>query len=348
MKNSLETKLGIFVVLAIFAALFVSEMVGGLDLFKGGTRVSAQFANIQDLKVGDAVKMGGVPIGRVDKIQIVPQITTLQTNLADKAASSSTNRVSFTNSIVRVTMRLNKGTAVKTDAIAVVRFVGLMGQNYVAIDFGSPGAGLADDNFPLNSAEQADLNSLMSKLDTAAEGVKKLTEGIAGNEFQDLAAVVTHFFRTNNANLNISIDNMARISSEIASGQGTIGQLIYSNTLHDAALSTLTNLQAAAADMQSTIADAKNILNDVNAGKGTLGKLVKDETLYNETTGAMTNLHQILLKVNSGQGTIGKLVNDQEFYRNAKLSLQKLDKAAEGLEDSGPLSVMGTMANSLF
>ena len=56
----------------------------------------------------------------------------------------------------------------------------------------------------------------------------------------------------------------------------------------------------------------------------------------------MTNLNQILQKVNQGQGTVGKLVNDQEFYKNAKLSLQKLDKAADGLEDTGPLSVIGT------
>ena len=59
----------------------------------------------------------------------------------------------------------------------------------------------------------------------------------------------------------------------------------------------------------------------------------------------MTNLNQILLKINHGDGTIGKLVNDQEFYKNAKLSLQKLDKAADGLEDQGPLSVIGIMAN---
>jgi phospholipid/cholesterol/gamma-HCH transport system substrate-binding protein len=55
-----------------------------------------------------------------------------------------------------------------------------------------------------------------------------------------------------------------------------------------------------------------------------------------------------LQKVNNGQGSVGKLVNDQEFYRNAKLTLQKLDKATEGLEDQGPLSVLGIVANNLF
>jgi phospholipid/cholesterol/gamma-HCH transport system substrate-binding protein len=62
----------------------------------------------------------------------------------------------------------------------------------------------------------------------------------------------------------------------------------------------------------------------------------------------MTNLHQILLKINQGDGTVGKLVNDQEFYKNAKLSLQKLDKAADGLEDTGPISMLGILGNNLF
>jgi phospholipid/cholesterol/gamma-HCH transport system substrate-binding protein len=62
----------------------------------------------------------------------------------------------------------------------------------------------------------------------------------------------------------------------------------------------------------------------------------------------MTNLNQVLQKINQGQGTIGKLVNDQEFYKNAKLAMQKLDKAADSLEDQGPLSVIAIVANNLF
>ena len=79
-----------------------------------------------------------------------------------------------------------------------------------------------------------------------------------------------------------------------------------------------------------------------------MGKLLKDEALYRETTASMTNLKEILQKVNQGTGTVGKLINDQEFYKNAKMSLQKLDKATEGLEDQGPLSVMGILVNYLF
>ena len=79
-----------------------------------------------------------------------------------------------------------------------------------------------------------------------------------------------------------------------------------------------------------------------------MGKLLTDDTLYLETTGTMTNLHQISVKINQGQGTVGKLINNDNLLQDAQLSLHKLDKATESLEDTGPLSVLGTMASSLF
>jgi len=120
-----------------------------------------------------------------------------------------------------------------------------------------------------------------------------------------------------------------------------VGKLIYSDELYASAINTVTNLQ-------DTVNSAKLVMNNVNSGQGTIGKLLTDETLYRATTSSMTNLNGILSKINQGNGTVGKLVNDQEFYKNAKLSLQKLDKAADGLEDQGPLSVLGIMANNLF
>jgi phospholipid/cholesterol/gamma-HCH transport system substrate-binding protein len=76
--------------------------------------------------------------------------------------------------------------------------------------------------------------------------------------------------------------------------------------------------------------------------------LTKDEALYQETTVAMSNLKEILQKINRGQGSVGVLVNDASFLKNAQMSLQKLDKATEGLEDQGPLSVLGLAITHLF
>ena len=323
MKNSLETKLGIFVILAVLATWTIIETLGSADVLSHGYHVSALFDTAQDLKIGDRVKMAGVEIGRVEKIGL-------------------------TDTKVRVTMKLKSAAIVKTDSTATIKFTGLMGQNYVNITFGSVGAKPAEDGMVLTTAEQADLSAIMAKLDNAAAGIQNITKVFSGDKIDNLMGPLTDFFKQNSAPITATIANVKSISSQIAAGQGTIGKLIYEDALYASALTTVSNLQDTAASAKDAIASAKVVMNDVAAGKGTIGKLLTDESLYNNTSAAMTNVNQILLKVNSGQGTIGKLVNDQEFYKNAKLSLQKLDKAADGLEDQGPLSVLGIMANNLF
>lgn len=318
MKNShsLDFKLGLFVFFAVIAAWAIIETLGSTDLFTHGTHISARFENAQDLKVGDRVKMAGVEIGHVEKI-----------SLADDK--------------VVVTMKLQPDAAVKTDSLAAIKFTGLMGENYVAIGFGSSGAVKAEDGATIQSIEQPDLSSIMAKLDNAAGGIQNLTKSFTGDKIDNLIGPLTDFFKQNSAPITATIANVKNISSQIAAGQGTVGKLIYDPSLYDSAMNTVSNVQ-------TTIGTAQSVMNNVNAGKGTIGKLLTDDTLYSATTASMTNLNGILSKVNSGNGTVGKLVNDQEFYKNAKLALQKLDKATDGLEDTGPLSVLGIMANNLF
>lgn len=324
MKNSLETKLGVFVVLAAFAAWAIMETLGGMEMLHGGYRVKAQFDTVQDLNVGSAVKMGGVEIGKVEQIAL------------DDA-----------NNKVTVIMKMHPDAIVKTDSKASVRFTGLMGQNYVSITFGTPGGAKVLDGTTLATEEQPDINAVMTKLDQAASGIADLGKSFSGDKIDNLLGPLTDFMKQNSGHLGQSISNIDNITGQIASGEGTIGRLIYRQELYNSALDTVTNLQDAVADMRSTLSGARSIITGITNGQGTIGKLVTDDTLYTATTASMTNLNQILQKINQGQGTVGKLVNDQDVYKNAKLTLQKLDKAADGLEDTGPLSVIGTTLNAL-
>jgi phospholipid/cholesterol/gamma-HCH transport system substrate-binding protein len=325
MKNSLETRLGLFVALIVLAAFFIMFIVGGLERFQGGIHVEALFKSAQELKLGDRVKMAGVEIGKVEKIALDPQ-----------------------QNKVRVTMRLNPDAPVKTDTIARIQFAGLMGQNFVSLEFGSEKAPVAADGTQLNSVEQPDLSAIMQKLDNVATGVENLTKSFTGDKIDSLFGPLIGFIQDNREPLTATIANLRATSTQIAEGKGTVGKLIFDDSLYNTSLATVSNLQTTSDEIKVAIAEAKKIINDVNAGQGTIGKLVKDETLYTETTASMVNLKEILQKINQGQGTIGKLVNEQDFYRNAKLTLQKVDKATEGLEDQGPLSVLGILANNLF
>jgi phospholipid/cholesterol/gamma-HCH transport system substrate-binding protein len=323
MKNSLETRLGLFVALIVIATFFIMFIVGGFENFQRGRHVSTEFKNAQELKLGDRVKLAGVEVGKVEAI-------------------------SLTNNRVRVTMKLHPDAPVKTDTIARIQFAGLMGQNFVSLEFGSENAPLADESTLLNSVEQADLGAIMQKLDNVASGVENLTKSFTGDKIDSLFGPIIGFMKDNRDPLTATIANIRATTTQIAEGKGTVGKMIFDDSFYNTALVTVSNLQATSDEIKIAIAEAKKIIHEVNAGQGTLGKLVKDETLYVETAASMINLKEILQKINQGQGTIGKLVNDQEFYKNAKLTLQKVDKATEGLEDQGPLSVLGILANNLF
>jgi len=86
----------------------------------------------------------------------------------------------------------------------------------------------------------------------------------------------------------------------------------------------------------------------INKGEGTAGKLVNDPALYMELKETVANLKEISRKINEGQGTIGKLVNEDKLYRDAMSTLKKTEKTMEGLQDSGPISVIGSVIGTLF
>jgi phospholipid/cholesterol/gamma-HCH transport system substrate-binding protein len=241
---------------------------------------------------------------------------------------------------------------VKTDSIATIKFQGLLGQNFVAVDFGNPTSDYAKDDQLIGSLEQPDLSSMMQKLDDVASNVQDLTKSFTGVKIDKLVGPLIDIVEANKAPITATLSNLQSLtfdlSSQIRDGKGTLGKLVKDEALYNTALAAVTNLEGTAVEVRQTVADARKIVDQVNSGQGTVGKLLKDEALYRETTASMTNLKEILQKINQGTGTVGKLINDQEFYKNAKMSLQKLDKATEGLEDQGPLSVMGILVNYLF
>ena len=278
MKDSLETKLGLFFALAVIAIFIILESLGGFAFLKRGYHLQAQFRNVQELKVGDPVKMAGVLVGKV-------------------------GQVTLSDSVVLVRMDLNRDTEVKQNSKASIHFTGLMGQNYVNLDFGTPDSKRAVDNTVLMTEEQPDLNVLMTKLDRVAGNVENLTKSFSGDTLDNLIGPFTAFLKDNRTNLTATISNLKTTTDAIATGKGTVGKLINEDTLYVSALTTVSNLQTAGADIKAAITEAQTlitnanaVIDSVNAGKGTVGKLVKDEKLYNEVTDAATNLKQILQK----------------------------------------------------
>lgn len=332
MKNSLETRLGIFFALAMCAAVLLIETIGGANFFRKGYQVTAYFRTVQDLKVGDAVKLAGVRVGSVSGVDL-------------------------TNDVVAVSLKIDQGRQIRTTSKARIKFAGLMGQNFVDLDFGTP------DGIPIDPAiggtlqtvEQPDFNVLMSRMENVAKGVEDMTKSFSGDSLQNVLGPMADFMRDNSPKLGAILGNMQIVSEQIAQGEGTVGKMVMDETLYAEAVSAVGSISESSGkidgmltDMSDIMASAKSTMSGIEAGEGTMGMLLKDDALYRESTTAMVNLKEILEKMNGGQGAIGQLINEEDFLSTLKMTLQKVEKATDSLEDQGPLSVIGLAVGSLF
>jgi len=337
MKNSLESRLGFFFALVVVAGFVLFEVSGGSRWLARGQEMRVRFKSAGDLKVGDPVKLAGVTVGRVTGIGLTGQA-------------------------VEVTLKVDAGADLRTDSTAQIRFTGLMGQNFVAIEFGSENAPRLAAGALLQAREHADLAQIFDKLNGVAEGVQSMTRTFNGDQMGQLLGPIAELVKVNQPQINLLMTNLASLTTGLLEGRGTIGLLLKDEALYASAVTVVTNLDSVTIDARALlgrademltetgglVGDARKVVGGIDRGEGSIGRLLKDDSLAKETTTAMTNLREILEKVNRGQGTVGKVVNDDSFLRNVKLTLQKVDKATEGLEDTGPLSVLGTLFQTLF
>ncbi|MSU84487.1 MAG: MCE family protein, partial [Pedosphaera sp.] len=190
MKNSLETRLGIFFALVFVAAFVLFEMVGGGRFFDSGIPIKARFNSAGDLKVGDPVKLAGVDIGRVQTIRIA-------------------------DGKVEVSMTVEPAAGVRTDSKASIKFTGMMGQNFMAIDFGNPASPVASTGALLESREQPDLAAIMSKLESAADGMQNMTKSFSGEEFTKLLGPMTDMIKDNQPRIASILSNLDSVTTGI-------------------------------------------------------------------------------------------------------------------------------------
>ena len=324
MKSTFESRLGLFVAVSLASLLLLIELAGGLTLFRRDIELGARFENVQELKVGAQIRMAGVTIGRVSDID-------------------------FDGNMVKVAMSIEseKAKNIKTDSIATIQFMGLMGQNYISIEFGQTGV-VVQPGAVLATREQPNINFLIDRLSGVASGVEQITQTFSDDKFSDILAPLADFLMTNKEKVSEIIDNVQSSVAHVAQGKGTVGRLIHEDVLHDDALSMVNDIKGNSKTLDAILGDAQSLVADIRGGKGTIGKLATDEELFTDTREAIAFLRDILEKIDSGDGSVGVLVNDPSLIHNAKAALQKVEKATEGLEDQGPLSVLGLAIGRLF
>jgi phospholipid/cholesterol/gamma-HCH transport system substrate-binding protein len=141
-RVTLETIVGIFVLIGILCLAFLSIKLGKLELMGGDYyKVYADFDSVSGLKSGASVEIAGVEVGRVAQITLDPKY----------------------GNQARVYLQIRKRIKLQDDVIASVRTRGIIGDKFILLKPGGSDKLLADGARIRDTESAVDLEDLVSK-----------------------------------------------------------------------------------------------------------------------------------------------------------------------------------------
>jgi phospholipid/cholesterol/gamma-HCH transport system substrate-binding protein len=280
-------------------------MTGTTGLFTRKIVVRTYVDNAGGLRVGAPVRLEGVDIGNVTRINVT---------------ADPKRRAAPVEIIMKITTKY--ADAMRSDCQVELTTAGVLGEVFVDLDCrqanGGPmknGAELPTRDVPqlqdvvrASQSTLANLDILVKKLNDIVTFIQS-GQGSIGKIIYD----PTLFDRANSA-----VTQLQQIMTQINSPNGTIGKLLNSDELYNKANVTVDTLN--------------KIVDQVNKGQGTVGKLLKDPSLYDNASRAITNSNKLIDDINSGKGTLGRLAKDDELGRKIDSTVTRLNDIVDRLD----------------
>jgi phospholipid/cholesterol/gamma-HCH transport system substrate-binding protein len=206
-------RLGAFIILTLAVLASGVFIIGSKEyLFRRTYQLKTQFDNVVGLAEGADVQVGGVHSGTVTEI-LLP--------------TKPGGKVSVVMQLATSTRKIIKG-----DSVASIQTEGLLGNQYVAISFGSAGQTELKDGDTLQSEPPLQMADLLKK-----------TNGILDGSQQAIQ------------NVTLATAHLNAVSAKIDSGQGTVGALVNDKKLYSNLEQTTTTLQATMVQARTGVSD---------------------------------------------------------------------------------------------
>src|SRR6478609_2000676 len=342
MAVSREFKVGAFTIAGLLIVGLVVFMIGEeRKLFESKLRYNASFQDVQGLRRGSPVRMGGVDIGSVTEVAY--------------GEVAEDKRIHVKMDIVR-----GEARRIRQDSLAVIEGKGLLGDKMITITVGNQKVPQIPVGGEVPSKDGDDVTQLMSKLGTITGQVEKVvnnlektTNSLADDKLQ--------------GDLKGSVESINGILKSVDSGDGYVGKLIKSPEESQRLSRVMQNLENATAQLNKTTASINAILARVEQGPG-----LAHEVLYgDESSKAVAqfggaadelrltlkglregngiarsiiygdegsqqmvanlnqmsgDLKQIVADMKSGKGTLGALLVDPSVYEDLKVVLGNVER----------------------
>jgi phospholipid/cholesterol/gamma-HCH transport system substrate-binding protein len=191
------TKLVIFMVVTSLATGVLIVLIGNLN-FEKTHQYRAIFSDVTGVVKGDDIRIAGVKVGSVKKVEIVDR-----------------NRA-------RVTFTVRKATPVTRSSTATIRYRNLVGQRYIAVTQG------VGDTTPLQDDATIPMSRTQPALDLTVlfNGFKPLFAALTPADVNKLSYEVIQVFQGEGGNLESLLRSTGSVTQTLAARDQLIGDVI--------------------------------------------------------------------------------------------------------------------------
>src|SRR2546425_1319473 len=269
-------KVAVFGLFSLVMTLALAVKIGNIRLFAHTYTVSAQFADASGVFKGDAVKLAGVDVGRVQGTKI-------------------------DHGLAVVTFNVDKDVKLTTDSLVAIRWRNVLGQRFLYV-FPGDGKGrqLKDGALiPVSRTEDAgDLNAFLNKLgpilqaidpDKANAFLDSVNQALSGNE------VAVRSLLGDAATLSGKLGNMDQQIKDLISSSDTVMSTYAAQ--NQSISQILDDLNSVGGRVQGMTSDINTFITDFADVQQQLDKLM---------TSQKSNIDFDLQALNSVSGTLEK------------------------------------------
>ena len=337
-----EAKVGLFVFAGLVCIGVVIFLIGDdKQMFSDRVHFKTAFSDVQGLKRGSPVRMGGINVGTVESVGY--------------GANTKDTQIYVEISVVE-----REASRIRTDTVASIGAKGLLGDKMLELSVGSPQkpplppGGIIKNEDPQDFTQMLDsLNRVSAKVEKVVSNLAVTTEGLAHEGFQQdvhetmsslnhilktvdegdgyakrllsdpeeaqrLSRVVANLEQTT-AQLNQAVRGVSVIIERVNSGPGFAHDLIY----EDDAGHALAQFGGAAEELGNTL---RGIREGNGMAKSVLYGDEGSDQLMGNLNAAGADLRQIVADLRAGKGTLGALLVDPSVYEDVKLLLGNVDR----------------------
>ena len=315
-----KLKVGI-VGLVAFVILFVLIflLTSSRGLFRQYATLRTYMDDASGLADGTAVRLNGITVGYLDKLQLT--------------GSRDPKRTVEFDMKVQATFL----PQIPVDSHVSVAAANLLGDKFLNISKGLATQHVRD-GAELPALQAQDIPEMMAQMSNVLDSFQRivtradnLLAGVeAGKGNLGLFLKDDELYRR----LNSIFAEGQQLLADIKTGHGTLSKVLYDSTLYDDLDKPIQRIDAILASLQAgqgtagklladpalfddahqTLDQIRQLVADVNSGKGTAGMLLKDPTLANRLNDLVAKFNLTVDKINSGQGTLGQFAVNPQLY----------------------------------